>query len=117
MKKTTEQKECECHCHHHGNCVEDAACIAMYCEHCLPQPTDGLKNWWEDFNKPEVLNGFAGWPLWMKDYIDDLLAEQKQKTREDTLNNIEAIWTRLMNETDDPVKKEVYANCIRTLKI
>lgn len=53
----------------------------------------------------------------LENLVANLLAEQKQKTREDTLNNIEAIWTRLMNETDDPVKKEVYANCIRALKI
>jgi HSP90 family molecular chaperone len=49
--------------------------------------------------------------------VKPLLAEQKQKTREDTLNNIEAIWTRLMNETDAPVYKEIYASCIKALKI
>jgi hypothetical protein len=127
MKKTTEQKECECHCHHHGNCVEDAACIAMYCEHCLPQPTDGLLNGWEDvalFSFPVFVHTtkgygnkhgetYRGQPI----NVRQLLDEQRLKTREDTLNNIEAIWTWLMNETDDPVYKEIYASCIKALKI
>lgn len=28
-----------------------------------------------------------------------------------------SVWTRLMHETDDPIKKEVYANCIKALNL
>lgn len=85
----TEQKESECHCHHHGNCVEDAACIAMYCEHCHPQPTDGLVNYAPILDAGQA--GFTGihadryW-LVRENCIRKLLTEQKQKTREDTID-------------------------------
>lgn len=49
--------------------------------------------------------------------IPSLLAQQHRKSSDATLNRIEAIWTRLMNETDDPVYKEIYASCIKALKI
>lgn len=117
----TEQKKCICRCH--LPLVTTHLCPNCFNEPTLttpmPQPTDGLlQNWEKD---AEVF--MSRWPddeialEVLESWLKDLLAEQKTKTREDTLNNIEAIWTRLLNETDDPVKKDVYANCIKALKI
>lgn len=100
----TEQKECECHCHHHGNCVEDAACIAMYCEHCHPQPTDGQKIYFsgddlhwksqkencKEGNHTFTCKCECGEELDIEELIRADRAEQKQKTREDTIEEIEA---------------------------
>lgn len=88
------------------------------CGYGLPQPTDGLLQNWEK----DAEAFMARWPddeialEVLESWLKDLLAEQKTKTREDTLNHIEAIWTRLMNETDDSVYKEIYARCIKSLK-
>ncbi len=82
-------------------------------EPSFSQPDDGLI---EDHEIFEVVKRSVNTQNAF-DNIKRLLSAQRQKTKEDTLNNIEAIWTRLMNETDDPVYKEFYTSCIKALKI
>lgn len=62
--------------------------------------TDLLDNWWEDFNREEALNEFTGWPLWMKDYIGNLLKATATRTRQECIGGLEMEFTERMGDAE-----------------